>query len=1022
MKKNQNIIVFICLLCFGLLYLHMGMQIAKTQICDYDGLVFHADTAEVAEDITRFHTPNHGDTNVHPLFVLLINPFGVLLAKIFPVPQAVLILNTIIGILIVWTAYLFFANAGLSFFQTLLWSVLTGASACNMFFAIIPERHITASLAITFMCLSAIKYSGRIKKFLPAGILSLGITITNFFQCLILFAASLLNKLPSSNGKIIKIIKKTTAFSAATLVTTTALSLIQSWIWPHTRFFFIPSVYKEETSFLFTPDNLKALFTRFLELLSHIFYFNIAAPSPLLRHDTLMFDLRSFACYSFVGCLTITLWSILAALSIYLFSRGHRRWSKIQAGLLLCILFNVFLHMFYGDDFFIYTTNWTFIVIAATALTFSSGISRPMNRLTNILLSGLVCLTIFNNYMFISDVSLYLHGRNAKKWKQWDPPGWKTAKEIESFLQAEEISAVYGNSSDKWLFYAMDSTIPFVNVADEKSAFLRAQGEFNSNKYAFINNEGNVSSFIEHSGGSFSIKNIGPYSFVYNIIPPREEISLVPSNLTKSIQCSSNPENALSITDVNMDTVWQPSGGKTNEEWIEIVFKEKIKISGIRIFSKNNGFPSAWRIETQDIESGKWTPAESDMNTTRFFWSGPRLYWHGNSFFLECRFPANKTKKLRITFPEREQRQSISIAEVLILRPAGNVEDFPRTLSLLSDLLETRNIKHFYGERWVANEIFKRFCGEITVPLEPYIFKNSFTSTHQRPETIATPVFFTPKTAILVKKEFAAQTRYCLENNNIKMRETSVGPWILFDFTPDQWSDSLDGYSKMYWAGTACFLANPNWATKQKAFHLTQKALSPDINSSERTALLEQALSFYPDSQETLLELEKSLRKTGGNRKADSIRKHLNSLIKPETEFSVQFERKTQLLGVSINKTNLNSDRQFNIKYYWKCKPSLEHKRWVVFVHFYKDGKRIKNFQGDHILLNSYSEKELNFQPYDEIFSEEHKYTAPENIQPGIYEIVLGIYDRATNSRLTPETYLPQRKKQITLPLKIEFE
>ena len=155
--------VFWLCLTFAILYAMLGSRLADTLIYDYDGLLFHTDTAEVAEDITEFQTRNHGDSILHPLFVLFINPIGSFLNSFLPSTAAIILINTVFGTFIVWIAFCCFRQLGLPKYQSTVWTVLTGCTASNLLFVSLPERSIFAAFSIALMCLFCLKYPARLE-------------------------------------------------------------------------------------------------------------------------------------------------------------------------------------------------------------------------------------------------------------------------------------------------------------------------------------------------------------------------------------------------------------------------------------------------------------------------------------------------------------------------------------------------------------------------------------------------------------------------------------------------------------------------------------------------------------------------------------------------------------------------------------------------------------------------------------------------------------------------------------------
>jgi len=455
----KSTLFWLCL-GFAMLYLYLGWQMTDTLVYDYDGLLFHTDTAEVAEDITEFQTRNHGDTNVHPLFVLFTNPLGALLGSFLPVTVAIVLLNTLFGTLSIWLAYRCFTEMGLPKYQSSLWTILAGSTASQLMFVSLPERHIFASFSITLMCLYCIRHPGKIRHFLIAGVVTLGVTVTNFIQCGILFYLSLFNRNDDNRNPTFKAsVRKTVQFGLTTLLLAVALSMAQKKIWPDTRYFFLPEVYEEETDFMETPSSSEQFTDRFLELSAHMLVFNIAAPKTTIDTDgkfaPLTLGLESFHSYKAVGWMALSGWTLLLFLGLYLvFFRRHNKYFWFQIGSMICVFFNIGMHMLYGDDFFLYTVNWTFLLIAGVASAMVSANKSSAFKLTaNTLMTFLVPAIIINNALFFADVSGYFRYGDSMKWHNQHDKRWEISKEMEMFLARKQIHTLFSGDKQKWLMY-----------------------------------------------------------------------------------------------------------------------------------------------------------------------------------------------------------------------------------------------------------------------------------------------------------------------------------------------------------------------------------------------------------------------------------------------------------------------------------------------------------------------------------------------------------------------------------------
>lgn len=957
----KNTALWICA-TFALIYLMLGLRMADTLVYDYDGLLFRTDTAEVAEDITEFQTRNHGDTNVHPLYVLFVNPLGSFLHSFLPVTTSVILVNTLLGTLMVWLAYLFFLKIGLPRYQVLLWTILTGCTASNLLFVSIPERHIAAACSVTLMCLICVKYPGRIWRFTWGGIATIGVTVTNFAQCCVLYFFSLFRRKQDPAEKPVPWLRKTTCFVLITLAAAVVLSLIQKWIWPDTRLFFIPDIYAEEVEFMRLPGNASAAIRRLFELLTNMFVFNIAAPMPLLDPDDkfvpLRLGLESLSSYSLLGWLALSGWMLLIILSFYLIIiRRHGQYGWFQAGILVCLLFNLAIHMVYGDDYFLYTVNWTFPLLAIVASSLAAANKSKVMRLTvNTLMTLMVTAVVFNNAIFINDISSYFRYGGSMKWQQWQGKKWELAKEMEKFLVKEEIHTLFSGDGQKWIAYALNKRISVVNIPNEKSPKLKQQAELLSGNYAFLYDVGDVVPFIRNTLGSYKTKSYDEYDFYYDIVPPLQDLAPIKGDDIASISASCDMDSAPQTMDLDLDTCWTGRNGAETNDWLHFSLRNEQQVSCIRILSRRGRYPMRWYVETKNGVTGTWQKATGDMDCPGYFWSGPRLFWNGRQFHLEARFLPALITDIRIVFPGNDENRPPVISECLIYGPGEPMPMQTTALPILVEELREKKVDTLYSERWVANAVHAKTAGAIRTLLEPYIFEHERSRRQPRITNIPYPVRLTPGTAFLTTSENADFTRRCFRHRGLEVRETTVGPWVLFDFRDSQWKKENTGHARMYWAGISCFLARGNSITREELGKEARLVLDPPI----------------------------------------------------------KFGKTVKLAGISVEQ----ADDRIKLRYFWEYRPVADNgNHFAVFVHFQHDGQTV--FQGDHDLCSACSGEELIHQRANRIFVEQLEHVIPPHAPSGEYRVFMGIYDKQRNKRLKPITELSQDDNGVTLPLKI---
>lgn len=1012
---------------FAILYASLGTRFISTLVYDYDGMMFQTDTAEAAEDITEFQTKNHGDTNVHPLFVLFINPIGSMLHMAFSTPVSIVITNSLFGMLLILFAYLFFCEIGLPRYQAFTWTMVTGFTASNLLFVSIPERHIFAAFSVTFMYYMIVKRPADTKGLIPAGLLSIGITITNFVQYMILFFTSLFHRQPTALPMTFKR-KITTSIRFAILILGLAvlLSILQKWIWPDTRYFFQPKVYAEETEFIRLPADTAGMSAKLIELAANMFCYNITAPTTTINDDLklapIVLPIKSFSDYSFMGWIALSGWSLLILMSVILTMRKPGKWFWFQAGTILCLLFNVILHMIYGDDFFLYTVNWTFPVIALIAVaTVDANRSTSIRLTLNALLTFFVGALIISNVMFINDVTYYFRYGNSDKWRKQNGPKWEQAKEMEKFLRKQNIRILFSIDSQKWLPYVMHKQIEVVNIPNERSPILKQKAELVSEGYAFLYDVGDMMDFVTNTMGSLEKKTYGDKDLYYNIIPPLADLASL-SGKIKSIQSSCDQSHSVAAFDLNLDSDWTCGHEPGATNWLTVNFSEETYVSCVKLFSRDGKYPLGWQVEIKKTPGSSWEAITPEMKCQGYFWSGPRLFWNGRQLHAEARFMPVSATSLRMVFLPNEENRKTLISQVCIYGQGSPVPLESLSLPLLMNELESKKIKRLYSDRWTANAVYNWTNGRIETLLEPYVFQHERSRRQPDIEQQPYPIYLDKGTGILVRPEGLESTRFCLRERGFKMTETPVGSWVLFAVAENDWDKAYSGYSRLYWGGISCFLANRNGAAKMKAMELTRMSETAE-SEQEKMGLLDRALYFYPDLQHALFLKREIFEKNNDREKLSELETRINALCRPNTSLPAKFNNEIKLLGISLDKTKLSHGEEVNVRYYWKFKPAKgHHNRYAVFVHFQNNGTTI--FQDDHDLGGQYSKDELMCQSPDEVTTEQLTVKIPGDAPEGDYSIYMGVYDRSSGKRLIPsvKSDVKKHKKGIVVPVVLEVK
>lgn len=314
---------------------------------------------------------------VHPFAFLIFRPL-VWLVSLFLAgdkSSAALLLNAGAGALCVFLAWMFVKDWSRNTTFALLVAALLGLANSHLILSGALETYIySAAVLIAFLALIR-RENASLWALVPLGLLTFGITITNFLQTLILFLFL--------DFKLIKLAK----FAAVVLAASMLLAFLQAQIYPVSQPFYVPSNLLSEGRYSYSI--LREDFDHTLErahvLGRTISLFSVIAPRPLVLLEETGCEFPCLQTYkhrwngalinSYVGlgsALART-WFLFLLLAGGLFvwnwfrSPGNVR---LQAALLTCVLFNFLLHMNYGDDPMLYSGDWTYAVVFFTAISF----------------------------------------------------------------------------------------------------------------------------------------------------------------------------------------------------------------------------------------------------------------------------------------------------------------------------------------------------------------------------------------------------------------------------------------------------------------------------------------------------------------------------------------------------------------------------------------------------------------------------------------------------------------------------
>jgi hypothetical protein len=323
----------------------------------------------------------------HPFAFFIFRPFGWLLNLFTHNPWlSAILLNTFVGALCVFLAWLFIKRQFQNQIYSLLIASLLGLSTAHLFFGSVIETYIFSAAAMIGFILALQKSSDSMFAPVTMSIITFGITLTNFVQNFIGFFITQGLKVFSPRrqpGEAQKNFKEYFAkifrFTALTLSLGIVISLIHAAWYPTSRLFFVPSdaAIEGDYSLPTFQGPIWKITGRAILLIRTILLYTVVAPKPFVfgkevgavlpyfNFFKLAPQLYSYSSYTGLGKILIVVWIVMLLVSgmIFLWNLIRARKADLSLVFVICILFNFLLHLTYGFESFLYSPDWAYALI-----------------------------------------------------------------------------------------------------------------------------------------------------------------------------------------------------------------------------------------------------------------------------------------------------------------------------------------------------------------------------------------------------------------------------------------------------------------------------------------------------------------------------------------------------------------------------------------------------------------------------------------------------------------------------------
>jgi hypothetical protein len=393
-----SFVIAILSISFFALYYLQG--IALSQVTGYNveqDIFFGADHLEPVRGWVCCHK------GVHPLLLLFVVPITNFLHIFVPSTlDCVLIVNSFFGCLGPLLAFFCFRQLTLQPAQSVLLATLFGFSASQLIFSSIPESYSLSACVIIVTYLLFLSSLQRGKMYtglwIAAGVLTLGVVVTDFIQTFICFTVTLF-AVEKERNKLYALAR----YVIAVFLIVFIFNRVQYIIFGG-QLFIDPQVYVYETQYL-KPLLFDHPFVALKEIMKNFFLINFIAPFPGISRTTSNIPALSFygvpLQFTFFGLAGILIWIILIIRKI--FENRRMQYEGIfLIGVSLSISANMLIHIFFNiDELFLYTCNFTF-----PALLLLLPFEREKSKLLHILLVLLVIFMGINNLIVLRNISL----------------------------------------------------------------------------------------------------------------------------------------------------------------------------------------------------------------------------------------------------------------------------------------------------------------------------------------------------------------------------------------------------------------------------------------------------------------------------------------------------------------------------------------------------------------------------------------------------------------------------------------
>jgi hypothetical protein len=390
---------------FFLIYFYYGSTLNNFGVSQVDNL-FDADVASWMRRISFDDVKEFEMRGPHPFTYFIFQPFGRFL-NLFTnnPPLSAIIFNCLVGAGSVFLAWLYIKRQFQNKVYAGLIATLLGLSTSHLFFGSVIDTYIFSAFALILFLLFLQRDDKSVATLVFAGVITFGITLTNFFQNLIAFFIS--------RPKI----KETIYFTGWVIAISLLLTFLHTVMYPASKVFFLtPDIQNEQKFFAETFEVPEWRFDgRNMYLARTVFLYTVVAPQVFILTEEVGSVIPEFrfykispgtfhqAQYDGLSQALVGVWLVMLGVAgvVFVWNLIRTRKADTMLTFVLCIVFNATIHFFYGQELFLYSADWAYALIFFVAFGLAS---FAKNRFFQIGMLVFLILLAYHQWQFMDTI------------------------------------------------------------------------------------------------------------------------------------------------------------------------------------------------------------------------------------------------------------------------------------------------------------------------------------------------------------------------------------------------------------------------------------------------------------------------------------------------------------------------------------------------------------------------------------------------------------------------------------------